>query len=70
MNKKQAITIIDKVANRVQKDISAFANQGGKYARGLAGESYNGGYRDALHDVMLLLNDVTPNRNYRWWDDE
>lgn len=50
----------------VQKDISAFASSGGGVARGLAGEGYNGGYRDALDDVLLLLNGVIPERN-GWW---
>ena len=39
----------------------------GKYAAGLAGEGYNGGYRDALDDVLLALNGVTP-RRHGWWE--
>lgn len=38
----------------------------GFYRRGLSGEGYNGGYRDALIDVMLLLNGNIPNRK-GWW---
>jgi hypothetical protein len=33
---------------------------------GLASEGYNGGYRDALIDVIMFLNGVLPNRN-DWW---
>lgn len=51
---------------RVSKEIAGFAARGGKYAGGLASEGYNGGYRDALSDVLLALNGVRPNRN-DWW---
>jgi hypothetical protein len=47
-------------------EIQAHASRGGKYAHGLASEGYNGGYRDALADVLLALNGVTPSRN-GWW---
>jgi hypothetical protein len=30
-------------------------------------EGYNGGYRDALMDVALALNGITPDRN-GWWN--
>lgn len=51
----------------VGREIAGFAKQG-RIASGLAGEGYNGGYRDALQDVLLLLDDVIPHRNY-WWPD-
>jgi hypothetical protein len=50
------------VADNVQAIISARTRDGGLYARGLAGEGYAGGYRDALHDVILFLNGVKPQR--------
>lgn len=55
----------------VQREISANRAMGGKYAAALSGESYFGGYRDALDDVILALNGITPRRN-GWWgrDDE
>lgn len=31
------------------------------FARGMAYEGYYGGYAQALNDVMLVLNHVTPN---------
>ena len=43
------------------------SNRSSFFARGLAGEGFNGGYRAALEDVMLALNGVTPNRN-GWWE--
>jgi len=63
---------IKEVSNRVSEQIAAFAASGrngpsGHYARGLASEGYNGGYRDALSDVLLFLNGVRPNRN-GWWE--
>ena len=68
MNKKQIFSFIDRASKNVNKEITAHANRGGKYASALAGEGYNGGYRDALQDIILLLNDVIPNRQ-GWWDD-
>lgn len=36
----------------------------GRYGKALASEGYAGGYRDALADVLLLLNGVKPNSRY------
>lgn len=58
--------LIYKVRKSVDQEIEAFARSGGLYARGLASEGYKGGYRDALDDVLLALNGVSPNRR-RWW---
>ena len=55
-------------AARAQKEISGHAQRGGLYAHGVAGEGYAGGYRDALYDVQLLLNDVVPKRRDYWTD--
>ena len=54
---KQAMKIVD-------AEISG--NSNGFYGRGLAGEGYAGGYRDALMDVLLLLRGVQPNRRNYW----
>jgi hypothetical protein len=64
--------IISAARNKVQDEISSFARSRGEgieglYARGLASEGYNGGYRDALDDCILLLSGVSPNRG-NWWD--
>lgn len=69
-NKKKLI--LGAIAN-VSADICAMARQGGAgregmYARGLASEGYNGGYVDALNDVILMMNGIRPDRNH-WWED-
>lgn len=57
--------------SRVQAEITAFASQGGKYARGLAGEGYLGGYMDCIDDVLLALRGIRPpNRGRFLWDIE
>ena len=45
----------------------AAAGGHGIYSGGLASEGYAGGYRDALDDVLLLLNGVKPSRR-RYYD--
>jgi len=73
-NKKK---LIAETRKKVQAEISEFATQHGSgpeglYARGLASEGYNGGYRDALDDVILLMNGlhrtegVGGNANNHW----
>ena len=52
----------------VSREITKIWGSGGVYARGLAGEGYYGGYRDALDDVSLALNGCIPRRN-GWWED-
>ncbi len=54
--------IINKAYKRVRKSISLDAASGGIYSGALSGEGYLGGYRDALCDVLLLLNGVMPHR--------
>jgi len=54
---------------KVDDDISNFARQS-HVAGGLASEGYNGGYRDALSDAIMLLNGVTPRRGNWWIEDE
>jgi hypothetical protein len=57
---------IKTVLNRVNNEISSYASRG-KVAAGLASEGYNGGYRDALYDVVSALNGRDPERN-GWWN--
>lgn len=38
----------------------------GKYERGMAGEGYLGGYRQAINDVELALNGVHPQTRGLW----
>lgn len=57
--------------SRIDEMIRESAEGGGMYARGLSGEGYLGGYRDALADVYLLLNGVNPpDRGRGLWRDE
>jgi len=67
MMKKVTIQI---VRNRIQEQISANYddNRDSRYAV-LAQEGYNGGYLNALDDVLLFLRGVRPNRN-NWWCDQ
>jgi len=53
---------------KAQQEINDNAS-GGRIAAGLASEGYAGGYRDALSDVLLLLNGVKPNRRHYWYDE-
>ena len=62
-NKKK---ILRHVLENVNKEISNNAARGGRYAGALSAEGYHGGYAHAIDDVMLLLNDVMPDRNH-WW---
>lgn len=65
---KGIIRKVTKAKKNVEKQISDFASRS-RIASGLAGEGYNGGYRDALNDVLLALNGVTPNRKC-WWEED
>ncbi|MDZ4344783.1 MAG: hypothetical protein U1E51_20360, partial [Candidatus Binatia bacterium] len=56
---------IDAALERVNAEISANARQG-HIAAGLASEGYAGGYRDALYDVLLVLNGGKPKRRDYW----
>lgn len=53
--------------NNVDKRISYFAKSGGSFAGALSSEGYNGGFRDALLDVLLLLNGNNPCLNRELW---
>jgi hypothetical protein len=56
---------IEAARDVVNKLIAGHASQG-RIAAGLASEGYNGGYRDALEDCLLVLSGVTPNRHHFW----
>jgi len=51
---------LDIAYKKVNKIISVQA-KGGFYAAGLASEGYNGGYRQAIMDVIQVLNGNKPN---------
>jgi len=65
MHKRTVIRHIKHARDKVSIQIRNDRRSGGKYARGLASEGYNGGYRDALNDVLLLLeSDTIPDRRF------
>jgi hypothetical protein len=60
---RQAINI---AIGEVSNEIGNFGSRS-RVAAGMASEGYSGGYRDALHDVLLLLNGNIPNRRHYWY---
>ena len=53
-----------KAREKVEQEISGHAKSSSLNGA-VSGEGYSGGYRDAISDVILLLNGTTPNRrNY------
>lgn len=69
MTKAEKVKKIKLASKRVSREISVFAKQGTIFA-GMANEGYSGGYYDALQDVLLLLNDIIPNRRHYWWHED
>lgn len=65
---KGIIRNVQRIRKQVNKTISAIASNGGRFAGALSSEGYAAGYRDALNDVLLMLNGVNPSRN-QWYDD-
>ena len=59
---RQLAVVERAVSKMIQDDYAA----GSAYFAAVAGEGYNGGYRDALDDVRLALNGVTPDRWQKW----
>lgn len=55
---------------RVAAHIGRSTDQSSLFSRGLSGEGYDGGYRDALADVLLLLNGVFPCNRPEYWREE
>ena len=68
MKKRELILALQRASHRCNKEITEIASQGGLYAPAMAGEGYVGGYRDALQDCILLINNVSPNRRDYWSD--
>jgi hypothetical protein len=61
--------LVRKVLKNVNAEIRAETNPASIYSRGLSREGYNGGYVNALEDVLLALNGVNPNRR-GWWPED
>jgi hypothetical protein len=64
--KKQLVHAIKSVG----RDIKGHSDRGGLYAAGLACEGYAGGYRDALTDVLKILDGLTPSCRPTYWEGE
>jgi hypothetical protein len=56
MRKRDLIRELQKISNKVNNKIALSTDQSSLYSRGLAGEGYLGGYRQAISDVILLIN--------------
>lgn len=55
--------LVRRALTGVNREIAGIS-RGGFYAAGLSSEGYAGGYAQALSDVLLALNGVTPNGRY------
>lgn len=65
MSRLQAKTRIKRALDKVNKEIAGQIDRSSMYSRGLSREGYQGGYAQALSDVLLVLDGNTPNtRNY------
>ncbi len=60
---------LHRVISNVNKTISNSIDRNCMYSRGLSSEGYNGGYRQAINDVILALNGQKPTTN-SWWEIE
>ena len=63
---KKQKELIRQAHENVCEQIKEFSKRS-EVASAMAGEGYNGGYRDALNDVILVLNGILPDRN-GWWN--
>lgn len=61
---------LNHVAQAVSKELAAQTDQNSLYAKGLSSEGYQGGYRQALWDVLQALNGGVPNGRFaRYWEE-
>ena len=63
---KGIVRKVIRARRNVEKEIQRSTDDESMFDRGLSFEGYNGGYINALDDVLLALNGVTP-RRYSWW---
>jgi hypothetical protein len=61
---KKLLADIDRALKMANDDVNS--HDGSKYARGLAGEGYAGGYAQALRDVRLAAQGVKPQTRHYW----
>lgn len=66
MRKREALGHIKRAQESVRGNIESVTDRSSQVARAVAREGYQGGYADALSDVVLLLNGTIPNRRNYW----
>lgn len=66
MSKRKIRLALKRVNEEIVGDMKGTQGREGFCARGLSREGYQGGYSDALSDVLLVLNGVQPNRRDYW----
>ncbi len=59
--------LLIKTIKNVEQEIRDIQNPNDLFSKGLANEGYLGGYLDALMDIQLALNGISPTRNH-WWE--
>lgn len=67
MRARELRKLLSLVAMEAQAEISATAASGGKYARGLSSEGYVGGYREAIYDVIAMMDHGEPADQRGFW---
>lgn len=67
MRARELYKMLHSASNAAGREVSGHAARGGLYARGMSGEGYAGGYRDALYDVMAVMNGGHPSDKWGFW---
>jgi len=67
---KGIIRKVQKARKRVNELINQETDRSNRFSGGLSGEGWNGGYRQALDDVLLVLNGVEPRTRGLWKSEE
>ena len=65
MSTNRERTAIEAQRAKAQRAIELNSARSGIYAAGLASEGYDGGYRDAMSDALLILAGVEPQSRFR-----
>jgi hypothetical protein len=60
---------VQKARKQVEELIRRETDRTNRFSGGLSGEGWNGGYRQALDDVLLALNGVEPSTRGFWTEE-
>lgn len=63
---KGIVRKVRRARDRVSALMERETDRSSRYSAGLASEGYNGGYRQALDDILLVINGVTPTTRRFW----